>query len=179
MGEMSMQECIEQQLTILDAAAQKSSAVTLQGWYDDGADIKTLTATAHIATEIANIAYAWGYITALADEADQTPMEYLEAQGLSLDDTPRCARSMGCLCAGHARGNPGSEPCDTSEVKIDLGRWRELRLDIDIDTIRDLINRLASESHAERDRIIRELTPIVNSTPKPNKPKAKPTKRKR
>lgn len=28
---------------------------------------------------------------------------------------PPCAASMGCLCAGHARGNPASVPCDTSE----------------------------------------------------------------
>lgn len=30
--------------------------------------------------------------------------------------TPPCAASMGCLCAGHARGNPATAPCDTSEV---------------------------------------------------------------
>lgn len=30
-------------------------------------------------------------------------------------DVPRCAASMGCLCAGHARGNPASAVCDTSE----------------------------------------------------------------
>lgn len=29
---------------------------------------------------------------------------------------PPCAAAMGCLCAGHARGNPAEEPCDTSEV---------------------------------------------------------------
>lgn len=28
---------------------------------------------------------------------------------------PACAASMGCLCAGHACGNPASDPCDTSE----------------------------------------------------------------
>lgn len=28
---------------------------------------------------------------------------------------PPCAASMGCLCAGHARGNAVSEVCDTSE----------------------------------------------------------------
>lgn len=28
---------------------------------------------------------------------------------------PPCAVSMGCLCAGHARGNDATEPCDTSE----------------------------------------------------------------
>jgi hypothetical protein len=29
---------------------------------------------------------------------------------------PPCAASMGCLCAGHARGNPASARCDTSET---------------------------------------------------------------
>lgn len=31
------------------------------------------------------------------------------------DSLPSCALSMGCLCAGHARGNPVCDPCDTSE----------------------------------------------------------------
>jgi len=30
-------------------------------------------------------------------------------------ETPPCAAFMGCLCAGHARGNPACDPCDTSE----------------------------------------------------------------
>lgn len=30
-------------------------------------------------------------------------------------NVPPCLASMGCLCAGHARGNPASAPCDTSE----------------------------------------------------------------
>lgn len=34
----------------------------------------------------------------------------------ALDDgIPACAASMGCLCAGHARGNPADAACDTSE----------------------------------------------------------------
>ena len=28
---------------------------------------------------------------------------------------PVCARDMGCLCAGHARGNPAAAACDTAE----------------------------------------------------------------
>jgi hypothetical protein len=28
---------------------------------------------------------------------------------------PLCVLAMGCLCAGHARGNPADEPCDTRE----------------------------------------------------------------
>lgn len=32
------------------------------------------------------------------------------------EDLPQCAIAMGCLCAGHARGAPSSEPCDASEA---------------------------------------------------------------
>jgi len=32
---------------------------------------------------------------------------------------PPCARYMGCLCAGHARGNPADEACDTDETTPD------------------------------------------------------------
>jgi hypothetical protein len=31
-----------------------------------------------------------------------------------IDRSP-CMVSMGCLCAGHARGNPANAPCDTRE----------------------------------------------------------------
>lgn len=31
------------------------------------------------------------------------------------DGIPPCAAAMGCLCAGHARGNPIDFPCDTRE----------------------------------------------------------------
>lgn len=31
------------------------------------------------------------------------------------DDVPACATSMGCLCAGHARGNLATDECDTNE----------------------------------------------------------------
>ena len=30
--------------------------------------------------------------------------------------TPQCAASMGCLCAGHARGDSADAPCDTRET---------------------------------------------------------------
>lgn len=36
------------------------------------------------------------------------------ANGLA-EGVPPCAAAMGCLCAGHARGNPASAACDTSE----------------------------------------------------------------
>lgn len=32
------------------------------------------------------------------------------------DYAPACVASMGCLCAGHARGNAASAACDTSET---------------------------------------------------------------
>jgi hypothetical protein len=35
---------------------------------------------------------------------------------------PPCLRSMGCLCAGHARGNPANAACDTSETAEPI-RW--------------------------------------------------------
>lgn len=34
---------------------------------------------------------------------------------LNKSSLPLCVQAMGCLCAGHARGNDASEPCDTSE----------------------------------------------------------------
>lgn len=34
----------------------------------------------------------------------------------ALEPIPPCAAAMGCLCAGHARGNAADAPCDTSEV---------------------------------------------------------------
>jgi hypothetical protein len=36
---------------------------------------------------------------------------------------PACAASMGCLCAGHARGNPASDACDTTETPPSRERW--------------------------------------------------------
>jgi hypothetical protein len=39
---------------------------------------------------------------------------YLEGP-VEREPLPLCAQAMGCLCAGHARGNKASEPCDTRE----------------------------------------------------------------
>jgi hypothetical protein len=36
------------------------------------------------------------------------------------ESIPPCAASMGCLCAGHARGNDAAAACDTSEPGPDL-----------------------------------------------------------
>lgn len=30
---------------------------------------------------------------------------------------PNCALTLGCLCAGHARGSAATAPCDTSETQ--------------------------------------------------------------
>lgn len=32
------------------------------------------------------------------------------------EELPQCAVAMGCLCAGHARGNPASAECNTNET---------------------------------------------------------------
>lgn len=35
---------------------------------------------------------------------------------MATEAVPVCLASMGCLCAGHARGNDASAACDTREV---------------------------------------------------------------
>jgi hypothetical protein len=35
---------------------------------------------------------------------------------MTTEQIPPCAASMGCLCAGHARGQPADAPCDTAEL---------------------------------------------------------------
>ena len=39
----------------------------------------------------------------------------LLVQAVSEEKIPPCAATMGCLCAGHARGNDPDAACDTSE----------------------------------------------------------------
>ena len=39
---------------------------------------------------------------------------YLEGP-VEREPLPLCVQAMGCYCAGHARGNPASEACDTRE----------------------------------------------------------------
>lgn len=46
---------------------------------------------------------------------DPLPAEIPE-ESQEEDSLPLCVLAMGCFCAGHARGNPNSAPCDTSEV---------------------------------------------------------------
>jgi hypothetical protein len=50
-------------------------------------------------------------LTALLDAATGDA-----ANGRERDDLPLCVLATGCYCAGHARGNPADEPCDTSET---------------------------------------------------------------
>lgn len=38
-----------------------------------------------------------------------------ESAGEPDEPIPPCAAAMGCLCAGHARGNPADVACDTRE----------------------------------------------------------------
>ncbi len=38
-----------------------------------------------------------------------------QASGSDDDELPPCVQAMRCYCAGHARGNPASAPCDTTE----------------------------------------------------------------
>lgn len=44
---------------------------------------------------------------------ERIPSAYAEPEESAA--IPLCALAMGCLCAGHARGNPASDPCDTRE----------------------------------------------------------------
>lgn len=46
--------------------------------------------------------------------ADPEERAVLRAE-ISVRECP-CWQSMRCLCAGHARGAPASEPCDTKET---------------------------------------------------------------
>lgn len=51
-------------------------------------------------------------------EAEATYDAQFDAMGEPGDDDeplPPCVLAMRCYCAGHARGNPASAPCDTNE----------------------------------------------------------------
>lgn len=45
------------------------------------------------------------------------PPEWVEASRAAHAAVPSCAAAMGCLCAGHARGDAADAPCDTTEVR--------------------------------------------------------------
>ena len=40
-----------------------------------------------------------------------------------VDSRPLCVKAMRCYCAGHARGNPASEPCDTREAELAMPEY--------------------------------------------------------
>ena len=73
--------------------------------YDHGNYVSSCTACGRVADRV---------VSALSrvDPTCKACLRFIEKHGLSL---PECAASMGCLCAGHARGNLASAPCDTSE----------------------------------------------------------------
>lgn len=53
----------------------------------------------------------------LTELGRSTTNRYTAKNGTVIDgNLPPCVVAMGCWCAGHARGNPASDPCDTSEV---------------------------------------------------------------
>lgn len=87
------------------------------------------------------VSHAKGFIAGCAAMANTTPLTLLDQirdmtpeverelavetaklEGNVIDafetNPPPCLRGMGCLCAGHARGNAASDPCDTTEVRI-------------------------------------------------------------
>lgn len=41
---------------------------------------------------------------------------YTDGEPVKAEELPLCVQSMRCYCAGHARGNPATEPCDTRET---------------------------------------------------------------
>lgn len=55
-------------------------------------------------------------------------------------EIPPCAEAMGCLCAGHARGNAARVPCDTTECQdVTYGNFVNLTVlpsgDLEIDVV--------------------------------------------
>lgn len=45
-------------------------------------------------------------------------------------EIPPCAAAMGCLCAGHARGDPASAECNTDERSLLRQNARSVQLKI-------------------------------------------------
>lgn len=79
---------------------------------------------------------------------------------------PPCAASMGCLCAGHARGNPASDACDTSEVEAevpDMNLAQAARVEIALrkggQTVNseEIVNAQVESLMEERERMLRAL----------------------
>jgi hypothetical protein len=89
MGERTMKDCVEEHLITMRAVVLLAPGLTLQGWYDNGANLGELTGydwdTASTRPED-SVLFAWGYLRGAADQADMTVMEYVESFGLSLND---------------------------------------------------------------------------------------------
>lgn len=60
----------------------------------------------------ADASHAIGVISGVAAALDVTPLTLLASYE---DRRPPCVRGMGCLCAGHARGDHYTAKCDTDE----------------------------------------------------------------
>lgn len=58
---------------------------------------------------------------------------------LSSDKIPPCAASMGCLCAGHARGASADVPCDTREQSEKVSVSHLGRKDVFVATVDEAV----------------------------------------
>lgn len=86
----------------------RAAYATPNGWASDGRAIKATARQLGIkATRAA--------INAYLKSGGLAPSESERIAAGAAQGVPPCLASMGCLCAGHARGNPASVACDTSE----------------------------------------------------------------
>ena len=88
-------------------------------WRNEYADATVYTKRDQVRRKLLNdprVAKRWTRVVVnygMADEANEFERVTLtEAQRIAACP---CAQAMGCLCAGHARGNAPTMPCDTSE----------------------------------------------------------------
>lgn len=63
---------------------------------------------------------------------------------MSAKQLPACVQSMGCYCAGHARGNPPGDACDAREaVEMPGGMAREVARQKKVETLVERIRHAA------------------------------------
>lgn len=78
---------------------------------------------------------------------------------------PPCLASMGCLCAGHMRGNAADAPCDTTEVPAAEGKnesdWEEFNLFLTSATVEKLKQQLAETDIAMHDLSVERALVLV------------------
>lgn len=57
-----------------------------------------------------------GYVDACREHAERAILDAYYARDVkAASRIPPCAAAMGCLCAGHARGDAATAPCNTDE----------------------------------------------------------------